>query len=112
MSIPFSTTRATIERPVNPLQDPLTPMAWSIVATGVPCVLGSISGSKIQPAGSQVVKSGKGDFNPGVDIRQYDRITDEITGNIFDAGMVQLRIGFGLDHIEVELREVIGASSA
>ena len=106
--IPFTTTTATIERPASVVQDSREDPVWTTVATGVPCVLGSISGSEV--GRSEVSKSGSAKFNPGVDVRSYDRIIDEITGDVFEAGFVQARIGFGLNHVTVELKFTTGAS--
>lgn len=110
MSLPFTTTTATIERPVNTLQDSRVEPTWSTVATGVPCVLGSISGSETRR--SEVSKTGSGKFETDVDVRSYDRITDESTGDVFEAGFVQTRIGMGLNHKVVELRITLGATGA
>lgn len=108
MSLPFITTTATIERIVDPLQDSRVEPTWTVVATGIPCVLGSISGS--ESGRSQVTKTGSGKFQPGTDIRSYDRVTDEMTGDVFEIGFVQTRRGFNLDHVRVELKMTIGAS--
>lgn len=108
MSLPFVTTTATIERPANVLADMRTEPNWTVIATNVPCVLGSISGS--ETGRSQVTRRGGGRFDQFVDVRPYDRITDEFTGDVFEAGAVQMRRGFGLDHKTVELKLFQGAT--
>ena len=107
MSLPFATTTARIERPASVVMDSREDPSWTVVAIGVPCVLGGISGS--EAGRSQVSKRGGGRFEIGVDIRPYDRVTDEVTGDVFEAGMVQTRRGFGLDHQTVELKITTGA---
>lgn len=108
MSIPFATTTVTIERPANVLQDSRTEPTWTVVATKVPCVLGSLSGS--ENGRSQVTKTGGGRFDQDVDVRPYDRLTDDVTGDVFEAGAVQVRRGFGLDHKTVQLKRFEGAT--
>lgn len=108
MSLPFTTTYVTIQRVSNPLRDSREEPVWVTVATGVPCVLGSISGSEI--GRTRIDKNAGARFQPGVDVRSYDRLTDERTGDVYETGSVQTRIGFGLDHVAVQLMNTIGAS--
>jgi hypothetical protein len=108
MSLPFTTTTVTVQRPANTLQDSRVEPAWTVVANGVPCVLAGVSGSEL--GRTQVSKNAAARFQPGTDVRSYDRLVDENTGDVFEAGMVQTRRGFGLDHVAVELHVTIGAT--
>lgn len=109
--IPFTTNTVRVERLANPLQDSLVEPTWIVVATGVPCVLGSLSGFESPSSGAQIVRTGAGRFDPGVDIRSYDRLVDEVSNDMFECGNVQPRVGFGLDHVQVQLRRVVGANA-
>ena len=110
MSLPFTTTTVKIERQLSPLQDSLEALVFATVVTSVPCVVQGLSGSETDNGGSQVIRSGTADFNPGIDVRSYDRITDESTGDVYEAGAVVRRTGFGLDHVKVQLTLVQGAN--
>ena len=111
MSLPFTTTTITIERPSTAEQDPYESATFTTQATGVPAVIGSVSGREQDLGGSLEVLGARLAVEPGVDVQAQDVITDETTGLIWEVGWIQSVTGFGLDHVEGSLKVARGGAS-
>lgn len=108
--IPFTTSTAKIEREVIPLSDSLVDQTYVVVARGIPAVFHSMSGDDTSNGGQQEIATAKVDLPVGTDVQYIDRITDETTGDVWEATWVRTRMGFGLDHMEIGLHSVKGAN--
>lgn len=47
---------------------------------------------------------------PAVEIKSYDRIYDQVTGQWWYVAFVRSRLGFGLDHLVIGIYEVTGTA--
>jgi hypothetical protein len=113
MSIPLALTTLTVQR-VTPVpgDDQIvdgydTEPAPTTVATGIRAVIRNPSVSVVLAGGDRIVFTATFSADP-CDIRPGDTVIDS-NGTIWRAMWTVLSSGFGLDHVDGELRLVTGA---
>lgn len=102
MTVLLATTTVSIDIAVE--AEPGEGRTWSYLADTVPAQIGAPKGGE-DPApggGRQQLRTDLVcDYIEGFD--HTCRVTDDITGEIWDVEWVKLRIGVGLDHMRVQL---------
>jgi hypothetical protein len=104
--IPLATTTITIERPRGD-EDPYDTPVVRPQVTGVRAVIGSPSGRDHIIGGDQSVVTAK--LNCDLcDLRHYDEVIDDTTGDRYSVVWVRRRVALGLDHLAAGLNTVEG----
>lgn len=107
--IPINTTTISIFRPPSG-QDPYDAAPNTKEAAGVRAVIGSPSGTDRAIGGDQQIISARLTADP-CDLRHYDEVRDDVTGETYAVVWSRKRNGFGLDHVAAGLRQVTGAAN-
>lgn len=106
MSIPLSTTTITVSRSdQDGTKDRRSTLTWSTLYAGVRAVIGSPSGVETVAAGSAETVGWRLDADPMPLMRHADRVTDDVTGDVYEVVWVRQRYGLGLAHTVAELRQ-------
>lgn len=108
MTLPLTTTTITVQRPSAGV-DPYEVDTYITVASGHPAVISRPSGSGLRVGGDQQTISATLLADP-VDIRRYDRVTDEATGRVYDVVWSNDRYELGLAHTKAGLTFTDGAA--
>lgn len=106
--IPLITNYVNILRLSNATQDPYDEPVYVTVASGVGCVLGSKGGSANEVGGDQETVNAQVIFPEGTDVRRSDRVVDPNLGETWEVQWSRARVGLGLDHVKVGLKQVTG----
>jgi hypothetical protein len=114
--IPLATSQITVNRvegtaadsfdPYDPY-DPTQP-APTVIVTGVRAVIGTPSASEVLAGGDRVVYASELMCDP-CDLQAADTVTDT-SGTVWTVLWARLVVGFGLDHMQGQLRLVQGAT--
>lgn len=110
MTLPLTTTSVSIMSPEG-AGDPTDAPVITMVASGVPAVIGSPSGTEAVAGGQQETVDAVLHVNPDVDLTHLFLVSDELTGELWQVVWVRERTGLGLGHRIAGLRRVKGASS-
>jgi hypothetical protein len=108
MTLPLTTCRINILRS-DPAVDPMVDSVYLTKAAGIPAVLHSDTGFERRGGGTQAELTARLDVPLGTDLRRYDQVYDQSTGETWEVDWVRARVGFGLDHVEAGLHWVEGA---
>lgn len=109
MALPLATTAVTIERPETGI-DPFEDQLWSVVDSSVVGTISGSSGSGRDVGGAQQTLSARLFVNEGTDVRKADRVTDEVSGDVWRVLWVRKRYELGLGHIVAGLEAVEDAA--
>lgn len=102
------TTTVTIGRPAP--GDPYEPAATTVVETERPATISAPTGREMAVGGSQEVVDAVLLTTPDVSLTQYDTVTDNGTGEVWQVSWVRRRLGLGLDHTQAGLMAVKGGA--
>ena len=111
MSLPFTTTTVTIERPSDLTTDPGDGITLSTIASGVGAVLSSPSGREQIVGGQQQIIDKVLYVDGLTDLTHVDTVTDAATGTAYSVSWVDRRPELGLDHLKAGLKVVTGAAN-
>lgn len=107
--IPLAVNSYTVQR-ADMSGDSGDELTFANVATGV-------RGSSVYYSGTESVMQGDRErvdarifIDPVYDVRYYDRLVDEITGDVWSISFVRKRVGFGLDHLVCGVYAITGAA--
>lgn len=109
MTLPLTTTSVTIQRPADGV-DPYEDQGLTVVATGVRGVVSGSAGGGIDRGGAQEVLTATLYVEQEADVKHYDIITDETSGQRWRAQWMRERYELGLGHKVVGLEAVAGAA--
>lgn len=121
MTLPMSTTKITVLKSAqaasSTVEDPweagsggaATPGdSYTAEATGIAAHISNPTGFERNAGGAQ--ESVTFDFYADLcDMNNLDRVLDERTGDVYEVVYVRQRYGFGLEHMQGQLRQVSGA---
>jgi len=110
MALPLATSTYTVLRCDTANDDSGDPMVYVPVVTGVPGVSMFHSGSESVAHGHRERVDVRIAMESPVEIRYFDKVTDEITGDEWDVAWVRKRVGLGMDHWLVGCVEITGAA--
>lgn len=110
MTVLIPTTTVRIVRP-DAVSDPYEPGTETAVAQGVYAHISTPNGFDRAVGGDQELVTAVALLPPGLDIRYYDNLVDERTGERYFVAWTRSRSGLGLDHIKAGLRATKGGSS-
>lgn len=109
MSVLIPTTTVRIVR-TDAVTDPYEPGTETAVASGVYAHISTPNGFDRAVGGDQELVTAVALLPPGLDVRYYDNLIDEATGERYFVAWTRRRNGLGLDHVKAGLRAVKGAS--
>lgn len=108
--IPFATTTVTVNRPPEGAleDDSQAPWTYVTVTTGIPANFIYLSGNEARTGGNRERVDRRCIVDYGVDIRYYDQLVDDVTGDVWQVAWSRPRTGLGLDHLEIGVYAVVG----
>jgi len=109
MTVLIPTTTVRIVRP-DATSDPYEAGTESTVTFGVPAHISTPNGFDKAVGGDEELVTAVALLPPDLDIRHYDNLVDEGTGERYFVAWVRSRSGLGLDHTKAGLRAVKGGS--
>lgn len=108
MSLPFTTHTVSITESSDS-GDKWEPRTYGAARSGIPCVIANkTTADNTTGSGAQIVTLLTCYLNPDVPCSTGARITDEDTGEVYEAAWSKHRTGLNLDRREVGLRLVEG----
>jgi len=110
VGLPLVTTTFTFLRASNIDGDSEDPLEWETMATGIPGETSYYSGAESVAAGDRERVDCRIFLDTLLDIRHYDRLVDESTGDEWEVSYARKRIGLGLDHLLIGGYQVTGTA--
>jgi hypothetical protein len=108
--LPVTTSTYTWQRASNIDEDSEDPLDWATEATGIPGTTSYFSGTESVANGDRERVDCRVFLDTQLDIRHYDRLVDEGTGDTWAIAYTRRRQGLGLDHLVVGAYEVTGVA--
>lgn len=109
MTVLLPTTTVRIVRP-DGVTDPYEPGTETAVADGVYAHISTPNGFDRAVGGDQELVTAVALLPGGLDVRHYDGLVDERTGEHYVVAWTRRRNGLGLDHVKAGLRSTKGGS--
>ena len=110
MGLPIVTTSFTFLRASNIDGDSEDPMVWEVQATGIPGDTSYFSGAESVAHGDRERVDCRIFLDTLLDIRHYDRLIDEQSGDEWEVSYSRKRQGLGLDHLLIGGYQVTGTA--
>lgn len=104
MTLPLALTTVTVVRPE--VGDPSESLAETAVGT-FPAQVSGVSGTGTL---SKESVDAKVYFNPTVDVRVLDKLTDTVTGDRWTVKWTRTRVGLGLDYRVCGVDSIVGTA--
>lgn len=108
--LPITTSTYTWQRANNIDGDSGDELEWITMATGIKGTTSYYSGSESVAHGDRERVDCRLFLDTTADIRNYDRVVDEDTGDAWEIGYSRKRRGLGLDHLLLGAYQVTGVA--
>lgn len=107
--IPLATSSYTVER-ADMSGDSGDELSFVAVATGVRGTSVYYSGTESVMQGDRERVDGRIMLDTDFQVKYYDRLVDETTGDTWALSFVRKRLGFGLEHLVCGVYEITGSA--